>query len=285
MFTIHGGGWAVGEPAEDAEWNRRFSDKSGMLVISLGYTLALSGPFPTAVNELTALYLAVVDDASVPIDTSRVAVAGFSAGGNLALVISQDPAIRAHKAAPRAAVPVYPALDQVGCRQDTSKRPYKTGLTGVRGAPVEFLKKFSDAFMWAYLPVGTDLSDPRISPIYAARETLPPHIFIVGAELDMLSYDGWAFAHKMSGKAVPEVEVVGGKEVREPHKLELEDPRYNFECKEAGIRWMLVPDVVHAFDYGHIGMVIGDEEGCKDAVAKTELYTDEVVHWLKGVGF
>jgi poly(3-hydroxybutyrate) depolymerase len=63
--------------------NERFASMHNVLVIELNYRKAPAHPFPTALYDLEALMLAVFDDESLPIDKGRIAVGGFSAGGNL----------------------------------------------------------------------------------------------------------------------------------------------------------------------------------------------------------
>ena len=95
LFTVHGGGFCIGHQRDDDEWNRAFADAHGVLVISLNYAKAPAAPFPTAPRDVEALLLAALADASLPIDrttdgpTTRTAIAGFSAGGNLALAVSR----------------------------------------------------------------------------------------------------------------------------------------------------------------------------------------------------
>ncbi|CCF45296.1 alpha/beta hydrolase, partial [Colletotrichum higginsianum] len=89
LVTIHGGGFCIGVPDDDDAWNRTFADLNGALVVALHYWKAPWAPWPRALHDLEALYLAVVDDASLPIDKGRIALAGFSAGGNLTLCLSQ----------------------------------------------------------------------------------------------------------------------------------------------------------------------------------------------------
>ncbi|RSL90994.1 hypothetical protein CEP51_000439 [Fusarium floridanum] len=97
LFTVHGGGFVMGSPQNDDAWNRYFSNTYSILVIALNYPKAPSARFPTAIYDLEQLILAVLSDSSLPIDKDRVAIAGFSAGGNLALSVSTLPMIKIYK--------------------------------------------------------------------------------------------------------------------------------------------------------------------------------------------
>ncbi|CAM2734001.1 alpha/beta hydrolase [Actinomyces slackii] len=87
MVYVHGGGWNSGEPDETAATLRWFADQ-GYLVLAPQYTLA-SAQFPTwniAMPQVgCALIWAGEHATSLGGDSSRLAVFGGSAGGNLAL--------------------------------------------------------------------------------------------------------------------------------------------------------------------------------------------------------
>ncbi|KAK3294144.1 uncharacterized protein B0H64DRAFT_425088 [Chaetomium fimeti] len=91
LLTIHGGAFTVGTPADDDPWNRTFADSYTVLVIALNYAKAPWAAFPAPLLDTEALYHAILNDESLPIDRMRVALAGFDAGANLALALSQLP--------------------------------------------------------------------------------------------------------------------------------------------------------------------------------------------------
>ena len=137
-------------------------------------------------------------------------------------------------------------------------------------------------FDWAYIPPGTSLRLPLASPFHASRAHLPRSIFVVGAELDFLADEAHQFALRAAGRGEADPrygEVPGRAEASAgpAGELELDDPRFAWE--EAGVRWLLVPDVVHAFDL-HVGEAMGGEGSVEDARAKTEAYMRLVGEWL-----
>ncbi|EAQ87403.1 hypothetical protein CHGG_04022 [Chaetomium globosum CBS 148.51] len=93
LLTIHGGAFTVGTPADDDPWNRTFADSYTILVIALNYAKAPWAAFPAPLFDVEALYHAILNDESLPIDRMRVALAGFDAGANLALALSQLPSV------------------------------------------------------------------------------------------------------------------------------------------------------------------------------------------------
>lgn len=234
MLTIHGGGFCIGTSRDDDEWNRRVADGLGMLVVSLPYSKAPRAPFPAGLNDLEALYLAVLGDESLPIDRTsttpptpprsrgkghgrargRIALAGFDAGANLALALSQLPAVQtggaAAAAAPTAVVSICGILDLARPLEAKARgRPYKPGLPPPRNGGVDMLAATYGAYTWGYVPYGQDLRDPLLSPAFAAQQgagggegggeegALPPHVCLVGAELDLLAHESWRMACRL----------------------------------------------------------------------------------------
>lgn len=229
ILTVHGGGFCVGTSREDDEWNRRVADSQNMLVISLPYSKAPRAPFPAGLNDLEALYLAVLADESLPIDRTssssrsktrssrragrrgRIALAGFDAGANLALALSQLPAVQKCTAPPTAAVSISGILDLSRPLEAKARgRPYKPGLSHPRNAASDVLAATYSAYAWSYVPYGQDLRDPLLSPAFATWDgdgedgslgmgegALPPHVCLVGAELDMLAHESWRMACRL----------------------------------------------------------------------------------------
>ncbi len=95
-------------------WNRTFANTHSVLVISLNYSKGPIARFPRPIYDLEQVILAALTDASLPIDKHRVAIAGFSAGGNLALSVSTLPSMCGSGDGVRhiqAAIPIYPVVD------------------------------------------------------------------------------------------------------------------------------------------------------------------------------
>jgi dienelactone hydrolase len=166
----------------------------GFCVLSLDYSLAPGHPFPRAIHELSDLIGAVLEDndliRDLNLDTSRVALGGFSAGGNLTLALAQLPQIRDKV---HALVTFYPRTDFSKPAEDNTE-PKITPW-----GKVDPLPRSQPVFKWAYLPVGQDLHDPLLSPLYASRERIPHPIFMVTAEKDLVCEEGYMMARKMAG--------------------------------------------------------------------------------------
>ncbi len=313
LLTIHGGAFTVGSPADDDLWNRTFADSYTVLVIALNYSKAPWATFPTPLLDAEALYHAVLNDDSLPIDRMRVALSGIDAGANLALSLSQLPSVKtgldpnpplnpAHQHQPRSNPPPTAVIAITGILDFTTPpahklatRPYKRSLRGPRGwgPALDWTARVLPSSAWSYIPYGHDAADPLLSPAYAARGDLPPHVFVVGAELDCLAMESWHAACRWAGRVSPGPgERVGREEVAVWRGC-LDDGRggdgerfgWCVGGQGGSTRWLLVPDVVHSFDLAgwRNKYLWGDEVARMDAEMKTIAYQREVAEWLWGV--
>jgi acetyl esterase len=89
LVYYHGGGWLLGDLESHDTICRRFANASRCRVISVDYRMAPEHAFPAAVDDCLAATKYVFDNAAaLGVDTSKVAVGGDSAGGNLAAVMA-----------------------------------------------------------------------------------------------------------------------------------------------------------------------------------------------------
>src|SRR6202044_3816553 len=122
-LDIHGGGFAVCDPQFDDEFCTIFSNRFNVLVVSVNYSKSPSVAFPVPTHDVAAIAQAIIEDSSLPIDKLRVAMGGFSAGGNLSLSAVQLPELQGKI---KAVVPWYPVTDWVTkTEQKLKTRPYK----------------------------------------------------------------------------------------------------------------------------------------------------------------
>ncbi len=86
VVYLHGGGWAIGDLDTHEGHARRIANRVGAVVVNVDYRLAPEDPFPTGHDDaITALDWVTAHVADLGGDPGKVAVAGDSAGGNLAL--------------------------------------------------------------------------------------------------------------------------------------------------------------------------------------------------------
>jgi acetyl esterase len=179
VVFLHGGGWTLGSVADYDGLARRLAVGLSAVVLAVEYRRAPEHPFPAAVEDCTAaVRWALAHAAELGGDPGRVAVAGDSGGGNLAAVVCQQ--LRdAGGAQPAAQLLLYPNVargaDQPSVR-DFGHLPFLT---------------LADMGWYTrnYVPKGTDLGDPRISPAEGDLAGLPPAL-VVTAGVDPLHDSG-----------------------------------------------------------------------------------------------
>lgn len=89
VVYLHGGGWVLGSINSHDGACRALANASSTVVVSVGYRLAPEHPFPTAVEDAYTATSWIADHgAELGIDASALAVAGDSAGGNLAAAVT-----------------------------------------------------------------------------------------------------------------------------------------------------------------------------------------------------
>ncbi len=126
VVYFHGGGWIVGDLESHAAHAARIADEADATVINVGYRLAPEEPFPAGVEDALAATRHVWKNiAHYGGDKAKFAVAGDSAGGNLAAVAAimcRDEGI-----ALRAQLLLYPATNLAGRSEDRVHRHYFGG--------------------------------------------------------------------------------------------------------------------------------------------------------------
>jgi acetyl esterase len=187
IVYYHGGGWVIGNLDTHDGGCRAFANAVDAVVVSVDYRLAPEHPFPAPVEDAVAALAWVYEHADdLGVDASRVAVAGDSAGGNLAAVVSQ---VSRDEGGPPVCFQllIYPVTDYVF--DDASMNDNAEGY---------FLTR--DAMKWFYMHYLTDPSDganPRVSPRRAADLSGLAPAFVITAEFDPLRDQGVAYAAAM----------------------------------------------------------------------------------------
>jgi acetyl esterase len=153
-------------------------------VLSVDYRLGPEHRFPAAVDDsLAAFRWTAAEAAQLGADPGRIAVAGDSAGANLATVVAR---LAAEDDGPGPAFQalVYPVTDY------SAKRPsYATFAEGF------FLtRQEMDWFRDNYFADPADRSDPRASPILAPDLSASPPAHVVTAGFDPLRDEGEDYA-------------------------------------------------------------------------------------------
>lgn len=179
----HGGGFAFGDIALGDDLARRICAGAGVVVVNLDYRLAPEHPFPAAFEDSLAAYqwIRSAPGELLEADTTSVAVAGESAGGNLALALAVY--CRDHDLpAPACQVCVY------GNASFELSNPEFGDLPLLMNEDVEW-------FWNTYAPNEADRTDPRAAPVHAARHDNLCPLLIISAAHDPVRDALEAYGH------------------------------------------------------------------------------------------
>jgi len=187
IVFYHGGGWCVGDLGGYDGFCRELANASDCAVLAVDYRLAPEHPFPAAPDDaLHAVRWARAEAGRLRIDASRLALAGDSAGGNLAIVAAL--ALRdGGEEAPRALLLAYPAVEMGGVRP--SRQTFAEGF---------FLDR--EMLAWFFANYRADPADWRASPLRAASLAHLPPTVLIAAENDPLLDEGAAFAARVKNE-------------------------------------------------------------------------------------
>ena len=186
VVYFHGGGWVIGDIASQDTVCHRLAAGVPAVVVSVDYRLAPEHRYPAAVEDCEAATRWVSDHAAaLGGDPGRLAVAGDSAGGNLAAVV----ALRARDAGgPPIAFQllVYPATDA------TRSLPSHTENGKGYLLETDTMAWFTDHYLG-----GADPLQPDVSPLFVTDLAGLPPAMVVTAEFDPLRDEGEAYAERL----------------------------------------------------------------------------------------
>ena len=192
ILYFHGGGWVTGDLNTYDASDRALASQAHAMVLSVAYRLAPENRFPAAHDDAFASYRwLLANAATLGADPRRIAVAGESAGGNLAINVSIA-ARDAHVRPPVHQLLIYPVAGT-----DTHTPSY---IADENAIPLG-----RDDVLWYVkntISSPADLQDPRLDLIGKADlHNLPPTT-IVSAEIDPLESDGTFLTYKLQAQGV-----------------------------------------------------------------------------------
>ncbi|MDX8463193.1 alpha/beta hydrolase [Mesorhizobium humile] len=194
LLYLHGGGWVIGNLESHDEICRWFANIAACVVVSPDYRLAPEHKFPAAVEDCRAVLSFMQDHAAdLGINAKRVAVAGDSAGGNLATVLSL--VAREDKHPLTAQLLLYPNTD--AAQTADSYRRFAVGF----GLTATTMAWFRDH----YVRDAADVGDWRVSPLKAESLVGVAPAFVAIAGHDILTDEGEAYAKRLLNAGVPVV--------------------------------------------------------------------------------
>ncbi len=193
MF-FHGGGWVLGDYPTHARLIRDLVVNSGAVAVYVGYTPSPEAQYPTAIDQAYAATRWVGEHGKeIQVDSSRLAVAGNSVGGNMAAVV----ALKAKEAGtPKLSFQLllWPVTDA-----NLETASYNQFAQG------HFLTKPLMKWFWDnYTTDPKQRAERFASPLQATTEQLKglPPALVQTAEFDVLRDEGEAYARKLDAAGV-----------------------------------------------------------------------------------
>lgn len=190
---FHAGGFVLGSHAADEARCRMIADRAECVVINVDYRLAPEQRFPGAHDDaVAALRWVAANPDLLGIDDERIAVAGESAGANLAAATAlwardnPGPSL---------------ALQLLVCGMFDFAEAHPSRHRNGRGL---FLSHETiEWFREAYVGAGADLRDHRISPLHAPTHRGLAPALVITAEFDPLVDEGRAYHDTLVASGVP----------------------------------------------------------------------------------
>ncbi len=179
IVYYHGGGFVIADIAVYGASSQALCEQVGAIVVSVEYPKGPEDKFPAAhTTSFDAYQWVLKNAASMQGDAAKIAVAGESAGGNLAANVSmmaRDKGIQ---------MPVYQVLVYPLASNDANSESY------VKYAAAKPLNKpMMGWFVKNALTTAAEAADPRISLVKANLKGMPATL-IIGAEIDPLQTEG-----------------------------------------------------------------------------------------------
>ena len=199
LVYLHGGGWTIFSLDTHSRLMREFAARTGFKVVGVDYSLAPEARFPVQLDEVAAVisWLATAGS-ELGIDPGRLAIAGDSAGANMALATCLKQREEGVASPLRAMMLFYGAFEPGPAYDphapDTDPR---------------FLLTHDEmrAFWRNYLNGPEDLANPLACPMRAEVHDLPP-AFLAIADCDILLEENEVLAARLEASGVPVKSVI-----------------------------------------------------------------------------
>ena len=192
LLYFHGGGWVLGSQTSDDPLCRDLCQRSDALILSVDYRHAPESRFPAAADDgLAALRWVTEHVQALGAKPGALAVAGWSAGANIAAVVCQQardlggPAIAGQ-------LLLTPATD--GRMASPSYTDNAEGYLLTASLMRWFWDHYADA---------AERHDPKASPLRASDLSGLPPAFVVTCEFDPLRDEGLAYARALAAAGTP----------------------------------------------------------------------------------
>ena len=191
VVYFHGGGWVIATIDTYDSSARALTNAANAIVISVEYRKGPENKFPAAHDDAFAAYRwAIANAQSFGGDASKIAVAGESAGGNLACAVSMMARDR------KVQMPVHQLLVYPVANNDLNS---PSMIENANAKPLN--RAMLPWFLKHYLKSQSESSNPMISLVKANLRGLPPTTLIT-AEIDPLRSEGQLLAERLSAASV-----------------------------------------------------------------------------------
>ena len=193
IVYFHGGGWVIATIDTYDASARALTKAVNAIVVSVEYRKAPEHKFPAAHEDAYAAYQWVLRNADTfDGDPSMVAVAGESAGGNLAAAVCLMARARGEL------LPVHQALIYPVAGYDFNTPSYRENA---QAKPLD--KPMMAWFFEKYLREPADGKNPWIDLVNARDVSGLPPATIITAEIDPLRSEGKRYAERLLDAGVP----------------------------------------------------------------------------------
>ncbi len=182
LLYVHGGGYIACSPSTHRPLAARLAREWNAIAVVPDYRLAPEHPYPAGRNDVLATWRWMLE--TLGVDPVNVAFVGDSAGGGLAL--------SAALACSDAGLPMPAAIVAFSPWTDLACRGESLELNAERCAMFVPSQLRAAAALYAG---STPRTDPGVSPLYAALQTLPPLCLHVGRD-ELLRDDTLRFAER-----------------------------------------------------------------------------------------
>ena len=195
IVYVHGAGWVLGSPETHDLLVRNLAVGADAAVVFPHYRRAPEAQYPSQIEEAYATAQWVLDHGGEhDLDPTRIAIAGDSCGGNLAIAVTM---MAKQRSGPSFAAQLlyYPVTD-AGMDTD-SYHEFAEGY---------FLTAPAMAWFWdQYLPDKSRRGESLVSPLRASTDELTglPPAMVVNGQADVLRDEGEAYAAKLRAAGVP----------------------------------------------------------------------------------
>ncbi len=189
ILFIHGAGWVMGSASTHDRLVRELAVGAHAAVVFVNYTRSPEARFPIAIEQCYAALQYIAEHGKeLHLDTSHLAVAGDSVGGNMSIAITM---LAKQRQGPKIECQVlfYPV---------TNSELNSSSYTQFAEGP--WLTKAAMEWFWkAYEPDAAARKKPLLSPLQASPDELKglPPALIITAENDVLRDEGEHYAHKL----------------------------------------------------------------------------------------